>query len=312
MFKLLQRWCRLSIWVVVLMMMAGFDSHAASVIELDADRQYDYARHCYSTGDFFRSVQEFERFVYFFPEDGRVEQARYQIGMSYFNGNRFRDAIKAFEELIRTFENTDLSIRSYVMLGRCHELLHDPGQAVIVLQNLLALFEDPIVRDEAHYRIGWIYLQTGDWEKARRHFDLISPAAADTYRLKRLSSELGKSSQIKQKNPHLAGVLSVIPGAGFAYCERYYDAITAFLLNAGLIFAAFEAFDDENYGLGGVISFVELGFYGGNIYGAVSSAHKYNQAQDRRFIETIKETAGITLGAVPGSRNVAFSFNCRF
>ena len=40
------------------------------------------------------------------------------------------------------------------------------------------------------------------------------------------------------------------------------------MLNAGLILSAWEAFDNELYALGGVISFVEFGFYAGNIYGA--------------------------------------------
>ena len=33
----------------------------------------------------------------------------------------------------------------------------------------------------------------------------------------------------------------------------------------------------SNTPLAAVISFVEFGFYAGNIYGAVSSAHKYNR-----------------------------------
>lgn len=304
--------CRVSVWGVFLLALMLADSCAGAVIELDADRQFEYAQHCFSKGDYLQSAQEFERFVYFFPQDERVARARYQIGMSYFNGNRIKDAINAFDELIRAVDDIRRSYTSYLMLSRCYEALNDSGRAVTVLKNLLTVADDPSIRDEANYRIGWLYIQSGFWQTARQYFDRISPGAADTYRLKRLSSELEKSAQIKHKNPKLAGMLSVIPGAGFAYCERYYDAITAFLLNGGLIFAAYEAFDDGNYALGGVISFVELGFYGGNIYGAVSSAHKYNLERQRQFIETLKQTSGLAFGFSPEHGGICLSFQCRF
>jgi len=83
-------------------------------------------------------------------------------------------------------------------------------------------------------------------------------------------------------------MLSVIPGAGYLYLERYQDALISLLVNTALIFAAYEAFDNDLYVLGGIISFVELGFYAGNIYGATTSAHKINRSQkpfpvDRRY-----------------------------
>ncbi len=42
-------------------------------------------------------------------------------------------------------------------------------------------------------------------------------------------------------------------------------------------------------GLGGLITFFEIGLYSGNIYSAVSSAHKYNRKQKRDFLKYLKE-----------------------
>ena len=81
----------------------------------------------------------------------------------------------------------------------------------------------------------------------------------------------------------------VIPGAGHHYCERYRDALIAFLLNGAMIYAAYEAFDHDNEGLGGLITFFEIGLYSGNIYSAVNSAHKYNRKQKRDFFQYLKE-----------------------
>ena len=70
---------------------------------------------------------------------------------------------------------------------------------------------------------------------------------------------------------------------GQLYCERYEDALIAFLVNTGLIWATVEAFSNDLYALGSVIGFVGLGFYAGNIYGAVGDAHKFNRRAVRTF-----------------------------
>jgi len=41
--------------------------------------------------------------------------------------------------------------------------------------------------------------------------------------------------------------------------------------------AAFEAFDNDNEVLGGILCLFEIGLYGGNIYNAVNHAHRHNQ-----------------------------------
>jgi hypothetical protein len=143
-------------------------------------------------------------------------------------------------------------------------------------------------------------------------FSKISIKNKNKYRLKRLTEELNNKKFISQKNPRLAGILSVIPGAGYAYCERYQDALIAFLLNGGLIYAAYESFEDHNHALGGVIAFVEFGFYTGNIYGAVTSAHKYNRKQTSRFIEQLKNNAKINVSADVENKGVCLALEFVF
>jgi hypothetical protein len=103
--------------------------------------------------------------------------------------------------------------------------------------------------------------------------------------------KLEEADEIPEKIPGLAGTLSLIPGAGYLYLGRYRDAATAFLLNAALIGATWEAFDNGNEILGGLLGVVEAGFYSGNIYGSVSSAHKYNRDQVQEFIDGLGSLA---------------------
>jgi TolA-binding protein len=283
-----------------------------SSIIINPDKQFNFAEHYFSKKDYLMAVAEYNRFIYFFPEDQRVETVMYRIGMSYYLGRHFKNAIDSFNAVIDRYVDTDLSVKSYFMISEAHVKQYAFGLAVINLNNLITITHDEEVRDEAYYRIGWIYIETASWEEARRYFSKISPKNKNRYRLEQLTDELNKERSIPRKDPNLAGFLSIIPGAGYLYCERYQDALIAFLLNGGLIYAAYESFDDDNNALGGVIAFVEFGFYAGNIYGAVTSAHKYNRKQTGRFIETLKNNTKINLSADVKNKGICLAFEFIF
>ena len=279
---------------------------------IDANQQFEFAEHYFSTRHYSRAVDEFKRFIYFFPKDSRVETAMFRIGMSNFLDNQLSTAIKDFQSLIDQYGETELSIKAYWMISASHMQLGASGAALINLNNLIAISNDMDVRDETYYRIGWIYLETDSWENARRSFAKISEPNKNKYGIEKLAVDLDKQKSIPSKNPEVAGILSVVPGAGFFYCERYQDALVAFLLNGALIYAAYDAFDDGNDALGGVIAFVGFGFYAGNIYGAVSSAHKYNRSKTDQFIEKLKENHMVKLSAGFSSKGFRLAFQVPF
>ena len=296
----------ITFFAVFVLLSSFSQSSAGPALTIDPDKQFDFAKHYFLSGEYFRAIDEYKRFIYFFPEDNRVKIAMYKIGMSYFNSKSFNDAINSFNTLIDKYSDTDFSMtdlctKAYLMISKCHIHLNEYDFAAICLNNLITITDDIDVKDEAYYQIGWIYLEKASWEKARINFAKISPQSKNKYQLKRLSKELDRTKLIDRKSPQAAGFLSIIPGAGFLYCERYRDALIAFLLNAGLMYAAYESFDDDNYALGGVITFVEVGFYAGNFYGAITSAHKYNRAKTGQFIEKLKKNTKVRL--LSGRRN---------
>ncbi|MBP2676377.1 MAG: hypothetical protein H6Q84_3217, partial [Deltaproteobacteria bacterium] len=92
---------------------------------------------------------------------------------------------------------------------------------------------------------------------------------------------LAEKREARYKSPATAGLLSaVLPGSGQMYTERYQDGITSFLLNGLFIVGAWKAFDSENYALGAILTLFEIGWYGGNVYGAIGGAHKFNRQID--------------------------------
>ncbi len=257
-------------------------THAAEVV-ITADDQFSYAHNCLTTQAYECAIAEFRRFSHFFPHDARVPEALLQMGRAQLLANQPARAVESFEALIRRFEQHPLIVQAAFLKAEAWERQQAHLQAVLTLNNLIQSTPDKAVRDRARFRIAWIHVDRGDWPAARSALNAISPAHQEQYRTSALLADLDSATNIPTKSPTLAGSLSVLPGLGQLYCERYEDAIIAFLLNGGLIWASVEAFNHDLYALGGVIGFVELGFYAGNIYGAVGDAHKYNSRATRTF-----------------------------
>ncbi|MEZ4525605.1 MAG: tetratricopeptide repeat protein [Desulfobacterales bacterium] len=284
---------------------------------ISAQQQFDFAEYLFSIGDYTGAVAEYRRFVQFFPEHSNVPQARYNIGMAYFENKDFQKAADSFSEMISGAGEENLTLshlitQAYFMISQCHMQMDNPQEAVTNLRNLIHLTQNREIWDEAHYRMGWIHLEMAMWEKADIFFDRISRENRERYRLEQLSAELSRTADIPRKNPRVAGALSVIPGAGFLYCGRYRDGLAAFLFNGALILGAYTAFDNDNPALGSVIALVEAGFYAGNIYGAVNSAHKYNREQNRNFIRQLRENTQVNLSLSPEHGGLALSLEYSF
>jgi tetratricopeptide (TPR) repeat protein len=291
----------------------GVESIAGSPPVLDPDSQFEYAQKLFFEGDFFNAAGEYKRFVHFFPDDERVERARFNTGLSYFRGRRFTEAVRSFKALIDIYRDSALSIQAYIMISRCRTALHSPGAAAAELRNALALTDDDSVRDEVYYRLGWIYIDMAQWENARLNFRQISLQGRAKYDLDSIARKVDRKDDfITTKQPETAGVLSIVPGAGYLYCGRYKDALIALLANGIIAYAAYEAFDNDLNALGGILTFVGIGFYAGNIIGATAAAHKHNRQQTRRFIDHLKNNVRINLSSGLRHKRVMISLRYDF
>jgi len=299
--------------VLVLILLHAIPVSAGREVVLDPEEQFQFAEQYFRSGEYYRAIGEYERFIYFFPHSSKVEAARYKIGLSYLSGERYEQAIQAFEALIEEYENTAYAFKAYIGVSRAHVLLGRYDAALTGLNNLITIAPDQEILDEAYYHQGWVYLEMGLWQRARKCFEGISAEGREQYRVDKLAREIDGKTPLREKSPTVAGVLAIIPGAGHLYCNRKRDALISFLLNTAMIYAAYEAFDEDLDGLGVIISFFELGFYTGNIYSAVSSAHKYNRHERERFLDYLKEQTTIAVSlAEPNGRSLVLSCRISF
>ncbi len=293
--KNIQRLLQITVSLFVFMTVQQLWAAGEKGLYIDPDMQYDYAQKCFEEKDFSTAMVEFKRFAHFFPQEQRARQARFLTGKALYHLKDYDRAKQVFDTFLFPFSEDPLVTEAYFMLGSTYEKMGKSGRAETVLQNLLLLTDDIATKDRIHATLGWINLKRSRdmepvaLERAETHMDKLSQPGALTYGKKRLKKTITTMQQEKKKNPALAGLAALVPGMGFLYCERYRDAAISFLLNAALIMAAHESFDEGHDALGGVITFVEAGFYSGNIYGAISSAHKYNRNQRQNTLESLEQ-----------------------
>lgn len=270
----------------------------AEPLVIDARKQYDFARHLFDTGQYERSAEEFERFVYFFPDDNRIREAKFNIAHAYLKAGDPATALARFNGLTDAPTLDTTAVDAYFMKVECYLMLNSSDQAIMQMRNLILLSRDQQIIDSAYLRMGWIQIARLDWAGARKSFARVSDEGRQAHNIERIEQALDNTDSIPVKSPPLAGTLSVLPGLGQIYCGRYEDALSAFVVNGGIMWAAYESFDNDLNGLGTMISLVGLGFYLGNIYGAVSSAHKYNRQRKLDFIDQLKRH--VRVGAMTG------------
>ncbi len=288
---------RIRILVLVLgtaLAVAGFRGPAmadqAAPLVITPGMQYDYALSLFGQKDYATAQVEFKRFLHFFPHSPKTDQARFHLGICLYELKSWHNAAQEFNTIIVKDEPGPVTREAYFFQSLAFEKMGNIGYAQIVLQNFLKLADDGQIRDRINYHLGRLFLRQARegnpkaLERARQAFGAISDSGFGTYQVDQYLSAIRKVEQVPKKDPVLAGLLAGIPGGGFAYCGRYKDAFTTFLINTGLLAAAWKAWDNGNEPLACVIGFVETGFYTGNIYGSISSAHKHNRAQAQKIL----------------------------
>lgn len=277
-----------------------------------SDQQYNYADSLFEAIDYPAAIVEFKRFIFFFKDDKRVIIAEYKIGQSYFYNRNYEEALDYFTQIQKKSALNEIGFKSGLMISRIYEKLNDVLSAIDTLQDMLRMTQEVNQRDKIFYQLGWLYVESGDVKQGRYFFDSITTPGQLYFKINPFSEQLDQQKNIPQKSPMIAGLLSVIPGGGYLYCGRYNDALISFVINSALIYGAYESFNEDLPVLGGIITFIELGFYAGNVYGGISSAHKYNKAEYSKFIHHIKKNYKMTFSFDKKSEKLLLGVVCRF
>ncbi|MCG6534406.1 MAG: tetratricopeptide repeat protein [Syntrophales bacterium LBB04] len=262
---------------------------------IDVEQIFGFAESLFEEGDYFRAISEYKRYIYLSPGHDQTDKASVRIAESYFRAGRWPEAIESCSKFIASNPSSPLYYETLYLKGRAEKQDKRYDDAIATF-DIIESKKSQNYRDKAIYQKALIMLERADWQGTRDVLILIPPDSVLYSSAESLKAELARAHQLPTKSPASAGFLAaILPGAGHLYTERPKDALVAFLLNSAFIWAAVESFQHDNYAVGGIFTFFELGWYGGNIYSAVSSAHKYNRRQEDDFIKQLKDKFSLAL-----------------
>jgi TolA-binding protein/TM2 domain-containing membrane protein YozV len=282
----------LSISLVTLLFFAP--RSAAEAHDVDpCTSQFEFAQKLFHENDYERAITEYKRCIFLFPESILSQEAALMIGHSYFKEERWSESVLSFGKFIERYPESSDIAEAYYYKGAGERRLKRYEDALSSLKTIQKLDSEEY-RDRAVVERALVNVDKDNWKKAQMLFSTLHEDSDYFDSALIFSKGLDNVGNMPRKSPILAGTLAAcLPGAGHLYTERYRDALVAFLLNGAFIGAAYEFFDDENYSAGIIASVFELGWYAGNIYSAVGSAHKFNRRMRDEFIEGLKIKTGI-------------------
>lgn len=220
--------------------------------------------------DLYRALTCFKSALYLIPPSQKERQLEieYDIFLAYFMGNKFNEAIEAFEE--SHLFNIDSTFPAYreilIALHKAYLEVEMEEKACNVLKILYDY--DESTANELTLGI------------AVQKFDFCTINDVAPY------LPIGEDA-LQFEADYFADTLSVskarqlsalLPGAGYYYVGQKKAAVTSFIINSLFIAAAYQLFN-RGYIAGGIIvSSLEMGWYFGGINGAGLAAEEFNQA----------------------------------
>ena len=268
--------------------------------DVSADQLLRLANYLLHTGEYFRAITEYRRFLFHHPDDGRCDMAHFSIGLALYRGGSFAEAFATFQEVTARYPNTPYGEQAWLWQG---ESLARQGHYVVVGQlnhELMERFRGAMLGEQARYQYAWTLLYQRHWREAGTQFRQIPSHSTLYHNAQLLAEGSQKGEHLLAKSPLLAGVLSaVLPGSGQLYTTRLGDALLAFCLNGLFIAGAIEAVHHKVPIVAGILSVFEASWYVGNIYGAVNGAHKYNRHMEEVLLHNLDNSLRLPLPPPP-------------
>lgn len=157
------------------------------------------------------------------------------------------------------------------------------------IENSLSNCNEEFARPKLICLKGLLQAKQLDFINSQKTYSLLKSHNGFEKRSDYFTSVLKK--ELKYKNPTFAGVLALIPGAGYAYSGHKQTALSSLIVNGLLAYASYSSFKNNNKGLGILTGVFGVSFYIGNIQGSVNSAKRYNQKQKQNIINKLENNS---------------------
>lgn len=245
--------------------------------------RWSFATELASSGDAENAAIEFRRIALTDDDAASCGAAYWYSAYQYW---RLKQPELSDKMLDRSEDSgSDLAQPIALLRGENARLTRSWDEAAFHFQSVLNRKPSPEMRAYAARSLAAADMQRGHMAEARDVIRAEMPhpddslAALDTY-------ERGKD-----RDPVLGGMLGLIPGLGYAYSGEYANAFRSILLNALFGFGMYHTGSRDQWGAFAGITFFEITWYSGSIYGGVDAAHRYNLNRQEACEDAIRGTA---------------------
>jgi TolA-binding protein len=265
-------------------------------VTIDETMQMVLGDQFFQEADYEGAIREYKRFLFFFPQSVRGDEAVLKIAQSHLRNGKWEEALSVSDNLIRRYPTSSHIAEAMLIKGNVLAVKRQYPEARSFFRKAQDGSPQTPLADEAQLQIARTYLREEKYKEAASEFRRIDPNSRIYDRADTMARGLDRIDELPQDSPLTAGVLSgLLPGAGQFYTGRYGEGIIAFLLNGAFIWGMVESFSDKNYLVGGILTVFELGWYSANILNAVNNANKNNQKRRADYLQTLEREGGFSL-----------------
>ena len=238
--------------------------------------------HLAAQGNYDAAITEYKRFLFFHPDDSRIGEVYYDIGLAYKAQGLWTEAITALRTA--TYLALNSETKSEYQLALAVTLIATKNYDLAQLELIKVTLRNPPIQlyRRARFLQAVTYIYQFRWDEAR---DIL----ADYTRDEKLDELFTSAVNMPQKSVKVARVLSkILPGAGHAYTGDWRDGLNALLLNGAFGFLTVDAVLDGHY-TDAVLwaGVVFLRYYRGNTFRAGDAAEQFNLRESRRTAEAL-------------------------
>lgn len=225
----------------------------------------DYAKFLFEDGDYFRSITELKRELYFCQDSQIKHKIINLIGVNYLFMGDLKMAEKNFLEIKNSSEEYE---KNYFI-------------TLFFQKNFKELTSTQIhfEKNKNYVLLSKLFLDEGKTKDFENSNQEIKTIAENFFKL-------------KKKNPYIALFLSIfLPGSGRFYCERGGDGVFSIMtIITPLLGSIYYKFINENKTFFIISTSVAVMFYLGELYGSFNSAKIYYEKKVNRYFYEIKDS----------------------
>lgn len=128
----------------------------------------------YNAGDYLGALSLYEQVAENFPKNQMADDALYWMGiLHHLYLKDDAKALQSFQRVVKGYPASPFAIDSQRYTATILERFKKTRQAIEAYEHLVEISPDPKVMQEARYKIGDLYFESGDLEQARNEWDAL-------------------------------------------------------------------------------------------------------------------------------------------